>query len=115
MLLLIESMRILRAKIASLGGVAPRSCPHAIGPDAAAQSPAIVARRSQRHLRCPLITNTSVQHFHTRDLTSGTSWVEKPDVRLRPRCSAAASAIASPSTSIFQAAGTPKTRLKLAA
>src|SRR5712691_9126605 len=64
MLWLIESMRILRAKIVSLGGVVPRSWPQAMEPNAPAQSPTIpiiAATRVQRRWRCPLITNTSVQ------------------------------------------------------
>src|SRR5262245_22708586 len=54
----IESMRILRAKIVSLGGVAPRSCAEATEPSAPAQSPAtptIAAKRAQR--RFPIITH----------------------------------------------------------
>src|SRR6266545_3724166 len=71
MLLLIESMRTLRAKIVSLAGVTPRSCPHAIGPDAAAQSPTsptIAAVCDQRRRRCPLVTNTSVPSHPRSDI-----------------------------------------------
>src|SRR5262245_45499925 len=76
MLVLIESMRTLRAKIVSWGGVAPLSCPAAIGLKIPAQSPTsptTAVTRVQRRCRRPFMTNTS---------TSGL----RPDIRrLVPR------------------------------
>src|SRR5262245_35206665 len=59
----IESMRILRAKMVSLGGAALRSCPQAAGPQASwppAQSPTRLITAATLAQRVAIITLTSL-------------------------------------------------------